>query len=239
MKYADYIKPETKLFAHDLASKRSADTKLILKGNEKTGYFGRFGYLMRTKGLPVHDCPQRTETCEKACYAIMDPLFNLAKNAGVGHIYSELAHSDPMALYDRLRTEIVGLLDSKRIQRSGLIIRIHEAGDFVSAIHVRIYHWLADEFPTVQFYGYSRGWTERQIGQALREINACPNVMIRESLDNDRHANSGDTIGAFFGDDSKAPSRFFKCIEQLVGTKCVDCGLCWTQRKTAVRFVEH
>lgn len=239
---ADYIKAETLEIAHNKA--RSTQTpSLLLKGNAKTGTLGKFGYMYRTKGLAIHDCPERTETCQNACYAVMDHLFNLERGNGAAHFYSNLAHNDPLSLFDKLDLEIADLLSNKRIRDKGLVIRIHESGDFVSRLHVRVYIWLADKYKDVTFFGYSRSWNKPSIAGALSELNALPNVNIRESIDNDRHVGTGRASLAFFGDKDKEPTRSFKCIEQLTKgkdtIKCIDCGLCWTQRSLNVIFKEH
>lgn len=235
---ADYIKDDTIKMAWGLSDPdRIPD--LLVAGNKKTGKHGKFGYMYRTKGLAIHDCPQSTAACRSACYAIMDHLFNLERGHGVAHHYSKLAHTDPMALYDKLDSEIQGLLKKKRIKRDGLVIRVHESADFVSRMHVKAYTFLASKYPSVIFFGYSRSWVDPKIGEALAELNQLPNVHIRESLDNDRHIGTGMTSLAFFGDKDKEPSRSFKCIEQLNDTKCIDCGLCWNQRSLNVIFKQH
>ena len=239
----DYIKQETLVNAHEKAVQNDMPN-LLIKGNDKTGTLGKYGYMYRTKGLAIHDCPNRTNTCQNACYAVMDHLFNLERGHGVAHYYSQLAHTDPLALFDKLDLEIADLLKKPRIRNKGLVIRIHESGDFVSRMHVLAYAWLAAKYPTVTFFGYSRSWVDPKIGQALSELNALPNVNIRESLDNDRYVGTGLTSLAFFGDKDKEPTRSFKCVEQLTKgkdnhIKCIDCGLCWSQRSLNVVFKKH
>lgn len=237
-----YVAPETLDMAHAMAANRSGDA-LLLEGNAKLGSFGKFGFMYRTKGLAIHDCLTRTSVCEAACYAVKDHLWNLHLDRGVSHVYSLLAHTDPCELYDRLDADIKTICTPARI-RAGIVIRIHESGDFVSRMHVRIYAWLAAKYPMIQFFGYSRAFADTGMRDALAELNSLPNVYIRESTDNERYVGCGDTAMAFFGDKDKQPVRAFTCVEQLTfGTnnyiQCVDCGLCWTQPKLNVIFIEH
>lgn len=240
---ADYIKHETLVNAHDKAV-QSDMPNLLIKGNDKTGTLGKYGYMYRTKGLAIHDCINRTSICENACYAVMDHLFNLERGHGVAHYYSQLAHTDPLALFDKLDLEIADLLKKPRIRNKGLVIRIHEAADFLSAMHVRVYIWLAAKYPMVIFFGYSRSWQTESIAKALAELNTYDNAFVRESTDNERPIGKGLTSEAFFGDVDKEPTRSFKCVEQLTKgkdnhIKCIDCGLCWTRRSLNVVFKKH
>lgn len=238
---SDYIEAATLAMAHGMPLTRKP---LLIRGNKKTGTIGKYGYMYRTKGLAYHDCPNATQACVKACYAMLDHLFNLENGNGIAHEYSQLAHKNPDLLFHTLDIEIARLLALPRIRNKGLVIRIHESGDFVSAMHVRVYIWLAAKYPNVKFFGYSRSWRTPSIERALLELNTYKNAFIRESLDNDNHVLSGSVSGAFFGDKDKEPAKAFKCIEQITkGTanhiKCVDCGLCWTQRSLSVIFKEH
>jgi hypothetical protein len=229
---ATYINPETLNAIH---AGNIPHGNLLLVGNDKTGKRGRYGRMFRTRGLPVHDCNWKTSACASACYAVKPVLWNIDKGIDVGQEYSFLAHHDPCALYDRLHAEI-----TQAVAKHGtIVVRIHEAGDFVSRMHVRVYTWLASAFPTVTFYGYSRAFVDPTMAQALNELNAMPNVVVRESTDNDRPVGTGHAADAFFGNKDLEPKRAFKCIEQLNGTKCIDCGLCWTQAKLAVVFKKH
>jgi hypothetical protein len=238
---SEYLNPETLIWAHAQPLSRKP---LLLKGNSKTGTLGKFGYLYRTKGLAVHDCPNATDTCKNACYAMMDHLFNLKRGQGVAHEYSQLAHHNPELLFDTLDQEISHLLTIPRIRTKGLVVRIHESGDFVSAMHARVYVWLAAKYPQVTFFGYSRSFQTPEIARALVELNTYPNAYVRESLDNERPIGTGLAATSFFGDKVNEPVKSFKCIEQITKNtdnhiKCIDCGLCWTQSKLNVIFKEH
>jgi hypothetical protein len=235
----DYVKDGTLAILHERVE--DSDARLIQDGNNKTGKHGKFGTMFVTRGLPIWDCPNSTVACRKACYAIKFLLWNTenSKLASMGAVYSKLAHNNTDKLYDRMDNELKAL---ESIYRK-IVIRIHEAGDFVSYDHADVYLKLAIKYPDVHFFGYSRAFVNADILPVLNALNALPNVVIRESLDNERYTGTGDASLAFFGDKDKEPTRSFKCVEQLTkgdnAIKCIDCGLCWTQRSLNVVFKKH
>lgn len=237
MKKRDYITPATLAAIHDLSRQDEHElrhTSLLKPGNVKTGTHGKHGAMRLTKGLAVHDCPDATAACAKACYAIKFATWGTLKQGTAGH-YSRLAHQDPEQLYQLLRRDLQAILI---YEPEGFTVRIHEAGDFVSAAHVEVYHRLAVEFATVRFFGYSRAWTNPGIAPALRQLNSLPNVTIRESVDRDRPDGTGFAALAYFGPKATEPARAFRCPEQLGGPKCADCGLCW-RVSVPVIFAQH
>jgi hypothetical protein len=210
MKKKDFIRPETIEAIHALSAQDNAELRynsLLKPGNAKTGKHGKYGAMRITKGLPIHDCPQRTEACSKVCYAIKFATWGSLKQGMAGH-YSRLAHQDTEALYRLLRRDIQVTLV---YEPDGFIIRIHEAGDFVSAEQVKFYQKLAEEFSSVLFYGYSRGWVDEEVGIALEAINQLPNVFIRESIDGSRPTGTGKAPLAYFGPKELEPKGAFKC----------------------------
>lgn len=226
MKKQDFIRPTTMEAIHALSIQDNQELRyssLLKPGNGKTGTHGKFGSMRITKGLPIHDCPNRTEACSKVCYAIKFATWGNLKQGMAGH-YSRLAHNDTDTLWSLMRRDIQATLV---YEPDGFIIRIHEAGDFVSPEHVMVYHRLALEFSSVIYFGYSRGWADEAIGPTLEAINELPNVFIRESIDGSRPEGTGKAPLAYFGPKELAPKKAFKCPEQLGGPKCVDCGLCW------------
>lgn len=226
MKKIDFIQADTLAAIHDLSRDYDRELRyrpLLKDGNEKTGTHGKFGAVRITKGLPVHDCPDATPECSRACYAIKFATWGSLKQGMAGH-YSRLAHEDPERLHQLLRRDIQATLV---YEPDGFLLRIHEAGDFVSAAHAEVYDRLAREFENVTFFGYSRAWVSPAIAAVLARMNNLPNVAIRESLDRDRYRGTGLAPVAYFGPKGLEPERAFMCPEQLGGPKCADCGLCW------------
>lgn len=237
MKKAEFIKPTTLEAIHTLAEADAADLRrdaLLQKGNGKTGTEGKYGAVRLTKGLPVHDCFWRTKVCEQVCYAIKFSTWGTLKQGMAGH-YSRLAHQDCESLYAYLERDIRAALV---YEPDGFLIRIHEAGDFVSFAHIQVYHRLAEQFPNVQFWSYSRAWVDPTMAIALQAINELPNVVIRESLDASRPEGTGLAPVAYFGPKELEPKGGFRCPEQLGGPKCSDCGLCWRVNKPVI-FKQH
>jgi hypothetical protein len=209
-------------------------TSLLKPGNAKTGTQGKYGSVRITKGLPIHDCPDATPACSKACYALKFATWGTLKQGNAGH-YSRLAHENPEELHRLLRRDVLATLI---YEPEGFIVRIHEAGDFVNAAHAEVYLRLAVEFPTVTFFGYSRGWVNRAIAPVLVAMNGLLNANLRESLDRDRPVGTGNAPVAFYGPRELEPADAFKCPEQLGGPKCGDCGLCWRSPRPVV-FKQH
>lgn len=237
MKRHDFIQPTTLAAIHDLALENAHElryTSLLKPGNSKTGTHGRYGAMRLTKGLPIHDCPDRTPACSTACYAIKFATWGTMRQGIAGH-YSHLAHEDTPELYRLLRRDALATII---YEPEGFTVRVHEAGDFVSAAHAQVYLALARDFPTVRWFGYSRAWVNAAIAPVLVAMNELLNVAIRESIDHDRPIGTGLAPVAYFGPRELAPARAFKCPEQLGGPKCADCGLCWRVDRPVV-FRQH
>lgn len=234
--------------AQELANDYAAYPQFLVEGNTKTGVLGKYGLLFRTKGVPVVDCFGATDVCKRVCYALVsDTLWNIDKNTP-GHtmpwVYSWLAHNDPVQLYLALTFQLEKLVN--RYASVPLIIRIHEAGDLVSAAHLLAYIRLAQAFPAVTFFGYTRSFVQPEVLETYRTHRAdTPNLSLRQSTDDDRPESVDESIpAAFFGHVANQPKKRFVCAEQLTRhtdnhLKCVDCGLCWTQPKVDVVFMEH
>lgn len=233
---------------------------LIKVGNLKLGDRGRYGTMLVTSGLAYHDCPGKTEACMKICYAErFRYLAFLSKRNGSNHIYSYLAHHDMGKLKAWLIEDLKFFSDRLNMVRCPIVVRIHEAGDFINAAHVEMWGEIAKVFPKIQFYGYTHSFRVLTIRPALNEINRLPNVRIRNSYDNDEAPPvgaeglmapniafvSGSVMGAkkyYTNGLAKAPYHkgAVRCPEQVTGGKinCVDCGVCWRTDKP-VQFFKH
>ena len=237
MKRHDFSQPATVAAIHALSREHDHElrhTSLLKAGNSKTGTQGNYGAVRITKGLPVHDCPDATPACSRACYALKFATWGTLKQGIAGH-YSRLAHEDPERLYQLLRRDVQATLV---YEPDGFLLRVHEAGDFVSPAHAAVYVRLAAEYPAVTFFGYSRAWTNQSIVPHLITLNELPNVTIRESIDESRPTGTGLAPVAYFGPKEMEPAGPFRCPEQLGGPKCADCGLCWRVNRPVV-FQQH
>lgn len=267
MKYLEYTDRQFKSFAARVdtwAAKYISEVPfddwlpLVIEGNTKTGIKGRFGRLVRTKGLPLHDCPFATKACAAVCYALIkDQLWNAGKwdveadgvtpirlHAGhfVPRLYSYLARYKPRLLMIKLSRDLATLM--AKYPDEPFVFRIHEAGDIANLLHMEGYIHLARVFPAVVFYGYTRSFADPVILEAYLRAG-LPNLKLRQSTDEDFHERlHPDVAQAFFGPKELEPARKFFCPEQITrkaakttGGKivtCIDCGGCW---KTSVDLV--
>lgn len=246
----EYRRPSTLEGLMDHAVGLSRLPALIKVGNSKLGQAGKRAHaLLVVSGLAVHDCPGRSPGCE-GCYAEgYRYMMQASKRHGSQWAYSYLARYDVDRLERTLRAELSAQLASLPAG-STVVMRIHEAGDFLSSDHASMWLDIAEDFPQVTFYGYSRSWTVNGIGSVLSAMNTLPNVVIRQSLDNvaakDAHDGAAPVAfisGSFNKRWNKREVPYNKgavvCPEQLGGPGCADCGICWTRPQLAVQFLRH
>lgn len=206
---------------------RNPKNQLVRAGNRKTGEQGRYGVMVKTKGLVWHDCPGRSPGCGE-CQILAFATWRKDLTAYIKSyeaVYSYLAHHDLDTLYDVL---VRDLSYHSTFAQPRLIVRIHEAGDFVSANHVGVYQRLAMTFPDIWFFGYSHSTPTPDVANALRGANVLPNFMVRQSLDETRMERVDDIPASFYGDPKNKPVGSFNCPEQYGDhtVKCADCMLC-------------
>lgn len=247
MKRDVFTQPETLAFIHAIGETHTTaytTRPLLLKGNTKTGDTGKKGLMRVTRGIPIHDCPNFSEACGRECYAIKYMIWNIGRSMDMGEHYSYLAHKKTAQLYGTLKRDIMVL----KAYPMPIVVRVHDAGDFVSVAHVRVYAKLAMEFPEVQFFGYTHSDMAGTIGRAILRMCKLPNVSFRESTDPSRPNASGKLPAAHYEPKptaaamkAKYPEGYFFCPEQLSGPNCINCGLCWNKRldHLAVVFKKH
>ena len=90
----------------------------------------------------------------------------------------------------------------------------------------------------VKFFGYRRGWVNLAIAVVLVAMNRLSNVAIRESHYSACPVGTGKAPVAYFGPRELEPCVVFKCLEQVGGTRCAECGLCWRADRSVV-FRQH
>ncbi len=232
---------------------------VLVDGNTKTGTVGAHGLMKLTRGLPYWSCPGASTACARDCYANFMPLLSFDKQADIGFGYTYLALEAPEVLYALLARDL------KVLQKVPVpvVVRVHDAGDFVSVDHVDVYRRLATEFPGTTFWGFSHSWPLPGLGDHLEVLNRLPNVCIRESTDPSRVLATGrapvahydvhervvgyvEATGAFMcpselkRDDKGGVTR--ARIENGVNrrvTSCIDCSRCWTVVDRPVVFTKH
>lgn len=117
-------------------------------------------------------CPGKTHLCSDLCYA--------KKNT--------FLYTSVLVKYDnnfRISTEdnfceVIGKeIRRRKIKR----VRIHSSGDFYSPEYVEKWTQIADQFPDVRFYTYTRSWRVKEIRNALTKLSSRENVRLWYSCD--------------------------------------------------------
>src|SRR5262249_18564928 len=142
---------------------------LLSGSNSKVGRIHLFGLP------PVQSCPGASETCMSHCYA----------RSGRFRIPAVLdrLHRSWEAIHKPLFVERMALEIQLRRAR---IVRIHDAGDFVSASYIRKWARIIRSCPGVQFYCYTRSWSVPRLRPILeRELVPLPNLRLWYSADKD------------------------------------------------------
>lgn len=214
--------------------------KLIGVGNKKIGNSGTHaGVILKTVGIPVVDCPGASD-CKLACFAV--PLFLINSNVDSkwqnNKLYSYLAHKNPKKLLEKLTEELKEfevIHELTKKDYAQIVLRIHEAGDFVSVKHILVYLYLAKRFPKIQFFGYSHNFHLKEQREYLEMLNSLPNVHVRESLDKGTKKTYYST--SYFG--KEKPEGYIDCPEQTKGINCASCGICWRAPKAQIYFRPH
>lgn len=105
--------------------------------------------------IEVTTCPN-AGACKVYCYALRGnyirfeaPYWNAARKLN-------FLVNDPTGFKNQVATEVRYLQKRHQKDNSKLVVRWHDAGDFFSPSYFKIAKELADEFPTVDWYGYTK-----------------------------------------------------------------------------------
>lgn len=227
--------------------------KLGKHGNIKIGTQGARGLALVYSGLAWHDCPGRTAACRNFCYAQgVRYLDAAASRAGASFLYSWLARFDLPRLQAIITAEIGARMYRARLLGLRVVVRVHEAGDYVSLQHAEMWRAIAEAHPDVAFYGYTRSDRVPAIRPALQALAALPNFHLRASFDPGQmpaglqrnNLPAAVVIGTAYKRTPKGPARVegaVNCPEQATkgAINCMDCGLCWHPSRPAIRFWQH
>ena len=267
---AEYMSPAFLADVHSYAAAAlagvPADNITLGKyGNSKIHAQGTNALTLVYSGLAHHDCPGATAACRASCYAMGWRFMDAhGKRKGTSWKYSYLAHHD----IERLEAVVMREVSyaERRAARLGLplAVRIHEAGDFVSPAHVSLWGRIADAYPHVVFWAYTRSDMACEItAAAIRLLADRPNMHVRASFDpvpDSAVAGCSGSVkleslsrnglpGAVVVGRKRAgiitgPKRVegaVNCPEQVTGGRvgCADCGLCWHASRPVIRFYRH
>ena len=233
-------------------------------GNSKIHHRGSKAMTLVYSGLAWHDC-MPTAGCN-SCYAMkFNYLNNHGWRKGSSYIYSYMARFHPELLGEIIEAEIRKKHKDVKRLRMQLATRIHEAGDYLSVEHVKMWHRIIKLFPDVIFWAYTRSDIQPgPIQDAILEMAKEPNLHIRASQDPsepnqvilERNGMPSAVIvgkvkrGGKKTDDNPKGKKLvgkmhvpgtINCPEQMTFGKvgCADCGLCWHPSKPVIRFWEH
>lgn len=119
--------------------------------------------------------------------------------------------------------------------------RIHDSGDFFSVPYVESWTRICAALPHMKFWAPTKSWLTKRpdMQQALRDLNALPNVTIRPSAiyfgDGPARA-LGLSAGSCSGAEGKAD---WDCPSYKQGGKCGECRVCWDEPRTTVNYHVH
>lgn len=134
----------------------------------------------------------------------------------------------------RLPAEITRLLKVRG--RKGVMVRLHELGDFYSVAYVELWGQMLDDNPNLACWGYTARMPGTEIGDAIAAQIARhgDRFAIRYS-DGGLATNSTVSIET----EADCPPDAFVCPEQTGRTKaCATCGACWATNRN-VAFIAH
>ena len=219
--------PKTLKLPSELPIVKPWQTRLLVTGygNMKLGRDVRKGKL---KGYWIYALSlEERKTCPTRCthwLTCYGNNLNLSKR---------IDHTDPQFL-PLLEEEIDRLVNVRG--RIGVLIRLHELGDFYSPGYVAFWRDMLRRHPTLSIFGYTAHDPESVMGSLISRMNVWypGRSMVRFSNGGtDQMA----TVPLKPGDE--CPPNAFICPEQTGKTRCcATCGVCWTTEKN-VAFLEH
>jgi hypothetical protein len=154
-----------------LAKQITIRPKNILKQNEKMEHSDGTYSMFYNVGLPaikglvfdekkkefvvVNTCPGAGE-CKVFCYATKGGFVQYtASSISQTRILNFLVN-DPEGFKKQLETEITKEVKNKGKKGIKIVIRWHDAGDFFSPDYLKLAYAVAEKFPNVDFYAYTK-----------------------------------------------------------------------------------
>lgn len=178
------------------------------------------GYFIYTLSL------EERATCPPTCYHWNNCYGNNMHRA------KRMKHGPSL---ERVIERDIAALINKR-GRKGVLIRLHELGDFYSIGYVRLWGAMLEKYPTLAIFGYTARSPHESIGVTIRHMKQRFGRRFAVRFSN-RALNRDATISIPTPGD--CPPNAFVCPEQTGLTQCcATCGACWTGTKN-VAFVVH
>ena len=192
---------------------------LLIKGNTKMG-----PEVFIFNLPPILTC-RPTPWCRTNCYALKGNF----KFPSVKQSAHERLRLSRLSNFAEMMIEEIG-------RRHVAMVRLHSSGDFYSRAYVQKWIIIAKRCPKTLFRTTTK---RRDLVEVIRQLNALPNFIVRESLD---CSSSRPTMGLPLAMVDNIPGvkeratrgKIFRCIND-----CPTCGyVCWRKRQDAC-FAPH
>ena len=200
---------------------------ITIKGNTKIGEARTFNVP------PVKTC-KPTRWCltglngKPACYAQRGRHHNPRVKKSMDERFKVSKRSD----------FVEKVVDELSRKRKVQYFRIHAAGDFYDEAYVRKWIAICKALPHIKFWAATR---RTDLKKAIRELDALPNVIVRESLDpSKQNPSMGLKLAVIYGVPAGKGAFVCPCDDDTkIADGCEDCGYhCWNKR-SSVQFHFH
>jgi hypothetical protein len=202
----------------------------MLKPGKNNAKLGGVVTVTMWKGMPIYSLTlEERATCPKSC-----DQWNVCYGKGMpfAHRYDH-THAD----FYRILDEDLDVLARK--YPDGFVVRLHVLGDFFSTKYVQFWYKQLQKHLNLRIFGFTHRNKDGAIGKHLQDVHADfgTRFVIRWS-DRPDLTFSANVIK----DLSTEPEtgKQVVCPQQMGKTAgCNTCGLCWSQPKRQILFVEH
>lgn len=142
---------------------------MITQGNDKLGPLV-WGWSIPAK----RTCPGMSAVCKEICYAATGRF--IMPNVKDAHRRNYKLSKTP---------HFVSWMSGMLREFCVTTLRIHVAGDFYDPLYIAKWHTIVKQNRRVQFFTYTRSWTEPAMVGPLQELSAEPNMRFWLSWDAD------------------------------------------------------
>lgn len=203
----------------------------MIKSGKQNAKLGGTVTVKMWQGMPIYSLTlEERATCPKTC----DQWDNCyGNNMPFAHRYDH-THAD----FYRFLAEDLDRLARKHPQ--GFVMRLHVLGDFFDAEYVAFWVNCLRRIPQLRIYGYTHHKSTSALGQLIRGVNnEFPDRFRVRISDNWRLTFSANVVPVDVRPENLNKSQLL-CPEQTGKTEsCATCGLCWSQPKRQILFMEH
>jgi len=121
-------------------------------------------------------------------------------------------------------------------KKYGVLLRLHQLGDFYSSQYVHFWRKMLDRHPNLAVYGYTAHAPDSTIGNVVNWMNE---VYAKRWLIRFSNFDGKQLCAITIASEDAKPAGSFICPEQTGKTQCcATCGACWATTKN-VAFLEH